>query len=157
MKKSAALVVALCAAASIHAEDVTTSFSRCATTDNDKARLACYDKIRDSMVAAYKPDATKGAAFQAIGLTDLKVDIKGMVGKRVSVVGLIQSMGEFSMLKADVMDMTPVWVFTENLSRDDRKKLLSGCQALLCSGQFYGVVKKGHMGVGLDLQRVDWR
>lgn len=90
-------------------------------------------------------------------LTDLKVDAKELIGKQVLVKASIQQMGDMSLLKSDPLDMAPVWADAGKLPRDDRKKLASGCQMVLCSGKFQGTMVKGPMGPTLRLEKVDWR
>lgn len=90
-------------------------------------------------------------------MSDLKVDIKDMMGKRVTVRASVQTMGDISMLKSDPVDMTPVWATTDKLPREDRKKLANGCQLLLCNGLFSGVIHKGVFGPALAVEKVEWK
>lgn len=139
------------------AEDVTAAFSKCATTKDDRARLACYDKIRDDIVKANSAASASANGYQSMSLVDLKVDLKKLVSKKVSTYALVQIIGEMAMLKSDEMDMAPVFADTEKLPRDDRKKLANGCQMILCKGLFYGTVKQLPLGIGLSVDRVDWK
>lgn len=157
MKGIAILLIATSAVSTVQAEDVTTAFIKCASTKDDRSRLACYDKIKDDIVKAYATSQLPANGYQTIGLVDLKVDLKKLVGKKVSVPALVQIMGEMAMLKSDEMDMAPVFADTEKLPRDDRKKLANGCQMILCKGQFYGTVKQLPLGVGLAVEKVEWR
>jgi hypothetical protein len=118
--------------------------------------------MKKSIVAALLASAALFAGAQApayapVQLDDLKVDLKQMVGKRVSTRALIQSMGEVQMLKSDPIDMTPIWAVTGDLPREDRKKLVSGCQMIECGGTFYGTVRNTPFGLGLHVERVEWR
>ena len=154
---SAIFLVAMLASTSSIAEDVTNAFIKCAITKGDKARLACYDKIRDEIVAANSPKPSQVKdPYAAITLADLKTDIKTLKGKKFAVKAAVQTMGEMSMLKSDPMDMSPIFAATESLPREDRKKLLNGCQIVICSGVFYGTVKALPLGIGLALERVVW-
>lgn len=149
--------IAIFHSTSVYAEDITESFTKCAITANDKARLACYDKIRDDIVAANKPRQVQGReGYQEIDIADLKVDLKVLKGKKVSTRAYIQVVGEMSMLKSDPMDMAPIFADASNLPREDRKKLANGCQVILCEGVFLGVVKSLPLGVGLTLDKVIW-
>ena len=47
------------------------------------------------------------------------------------------------MLKSDAFDMVPIIVkLSPNLKREDKKKLMNSRQEILCSGTFFGVIKK---------------
>lgn len=60
------------------------------------------------------------------------------------------------MLKSDLMDMSPILAETEKLPREDRKKLVNGCQMMMCSGTFYGSIKNLPLGIGMSVERVVW-
>lgn len=154
MRRIVAICVAVFAASAV-ADDITSAFIKCATTKNDKVRLACYDKIRDDVVRANaKPNGP--GQHQTVALEDLKTDIKSMRGQKVAVRASIQTMGEMFMLKSDPMDMAPIFAETDAMPREDRKKLLNGCQVVMCSGIFYGTVKSLPLGIGLALEKVTW-
>lgn len=149
-------VVTICIAlfmTSAAAEDVTSAFTKCATTKDDKARLACYDKIRDDIVRA---NSRPQGQYSSVSLADLKTDIKTLRGEKVAVKAYIQTLGGTFLLKSDPMDMAPVFAETDAMPREDRKKLLNGCQVVMCSGAFYGTVKSLPLGPGLALERVTW-
>lgn len=157
MKRLALFLVVCGMTSTAVAEDVTAAFTKCGATKDDRSRLACYDKIRDDIVKAYATSQQPASGYQSIALVDLKVDLKKLIGKKVSVPALVQIMGEMAMLKSDEMDMAPVFADTEKLPRDDRKKLASGCQMILCKGQFFGTVKQLPLGVGVAVEKVEWR
>lgn len=81
-----------------------------------------------------------------ITLTDLKLDIATMQGKTVAVTGLLQVMGDYVMLKGEPMDLSPVWVSTSGLSRDDRKSLITTC-SLMCKATVTGTIGKTQFGM----------
>lgn len=141
------------------AEDVTDAFIKCAITKRDKQRLACYDRIRDQLVAQNTPGKSQGSRYSEINLADLKTDIRQLKGKKVETVGKVQVMGglEMVMLKTDEFDMAPVMVSAEGLPREDRKKMLNGCQIVLCTARISGTVKKGPMGDQLVAEKVSWQ
>ena len=158
MKKTVALLAIAFACNFVQAEDVTTAFAKCAVTKDDRSRLVCYDKIRDDLVKANSPAAqATGNGYKQLNLVDLKVDLKELISKKVAVNSLIQIMGETAMLKSDELDMAPIFADFSKLSRDDRKKLASGCQVVLCKGLFYGVVRQLPLGTGVALDKVEWR
>ena len=148
-------IIAIVMSGHAFAEDVTSQFTKCAVTDNDKDRLACYDKIRDDLVKANTQTPKAKDGYQDLDLSDLKVDIKSLKGKKVSVAAYIQTVGTISMLKENGEDMTPIIASTDSLPREDRKKITSEC-APLCMGHFFGVVKTSVYGDTLSIQKVDW-
>lgn len=98
--------------------------------------------------------------YKSIGLPDLKVDIGTLVGKKIETTGKLQTAGSLDMvfLKTDDFDMAPVMVDGNRLSREDRKKLLNGCQMILCTATIGGTVKKTpYMGLQLIAETVTWR
>lgn len=155
MKKQAVFALLTCVISNTFAADISESFAKCAFTKEDRARLACFDKLRDEVFK--QNNATAANSYQTMSLTDLKVDIKRLVGKKATVSASIQSVGGMNFLKSDEMDMTPVLADADKLPRDDRKKLASSCQMLLCRGQFSGVIKQMPMGLGMSLDKVEWR
>lgn len=141
------------------AEDMSNDFAKCAVTKDDRQRLACYDGIRDRIMQQYKNDQTTKAKYPPIALADLKADIRGMSGKKVETVGKVQVMGglEMVMLKTDEFDMAPVFVSAESLPRDDRKKMLNGCQMALCKARVRGTVKRSPMGDQIVAEEITWQ
>jgi hypothetical protein len=149
--------IAIIVATPVMAEDVTDVFTKCAITKDDRARLACYDSMRDGIVRANTPSQIHDKeAYISMSLADLKTDIKTLRNKKIAVKALIQTIGEMYMLKSDPMDMSPLFAETEKLPREDRKKLVSGCQVVVCSGVFYGTIKNLPLGVGMSVERVTW-
>lgn len=142
-----------------HAADESVAFGNCAVIQNDKQRLACYDAIRDRSIAAYKASLKSGASTQQMALADLKTDIKGLSGKRVTTAGKVQVVGGLEMvfLKTDEFDMAPVTMRADGLPREDRKKLLNGCQMVLCTATVVGTVRRTPIGFELNAESVAWR
>jgi len=90
-----------------------------------------------------------------IELTDLKLDIATMKGKTVRVTGMLQAMGDTVLLKSEPMDMSPIWVKANNLSRNDRKALLTTC-SLMCKATVTGMVGDSGFGPpGLNATSLD--
>lgn len=158
MKQLFCLVAALIFCGSAHALDATEMFSKCAVMKDDKQRLACYDNIRDAAVKEYQTAQQPLKGYAWMKFSDLKVDIKELNGKKVSIGALAQTMGDQLLIKSDELDMNPVFATYDKLPREDRKKLANGCQVILCKGVFYGTVRQLPLGVpGLVLDQVEWR
>ena len=156
MKSVKFIILSLFLAAASHAQETSSQIANCLNVRDGSARLTCYDRIATTIVKSTSNIQSPENPYQTIDLADLKVDIKGLSGKRLSVFGSIQSVGDISFLKGDEMDMTPIIANIESLPRDDRKKLANGCQMLLCKGRFYGTVRRSPMGMVLGIERVEW-
>lgn len=82
-----------------------------------------------AFVQANKP--TNG--YRKIGISDLKLDIRKLMGNRIEVIGKISNFGEVHSLSdpTNEFDTNPVFLATEHLPREIRKKLLNcemGCR-----------------------------
>lgn len=152
------LVVSFLVSGNVLAEDISDAFIKCATTKDDRQRLACYDRIRDQIVEQYKSNAQQ-SQYSRINLADLKTDLRQLLGRKVETSGKIQVMGglEMIMLKTDELDMAPVMMQADGLPRDDRKKLLNSCQVVLCKASVSGTIRKGSMGNQLVAEKVLWQ
>lgn len=104
--------------------------------------------------AAAAPPASQ---YVTVKIEDLKVDLKQMVGKKVAVGALAESMGEMLFLKASEFDTNSIEADFERLPREDRKKIANDCQMNSCRGTFYGTVRNLSLGVGVVLDKVQWR
>lgn len=143
---------------SVYAEDVTDAFIKCATTKQDRQRLACYDQIGQEMAKKYKTPSlsNKNNGYASMSLLDLKTDIKSLSGKKVNVVGSMHMVGDMVFLQSDMMDMSPVMVNIAHLPREDRKRIIKGCIAL-CDAQINGKVKEGPLGPELAAEQIIWK
>lgn len=98
--------------------------------------------------------------YQQVALPDLKTDIGVLTGKKVEVVGKIQVIVnlEAVMLKTDELDMAPIFVSATGLPRDDRKKMLNGCQVVLCKAAVRGTVRRSPISGGqLIAEEITWQ
>ena len=132
-----AILLSLCTSAVTRAEpeDFTAAYAKCATTQDDRQRLACFDKMTAGMVKKYqatKVSTNANGGYEPMELIDLKTDIKSLSGKRVTVIGSLQMLGEMAMLKSEPFDMTPIMVSVEKLPREDRKQALRACLRSFC-------------------------
>src|SRR5690606_37627111 len=80
-----------------------------------------------SVVALLLATATSQAA--EVDVVDLKLDIDSMLGQDVTVEGNVTIMGDMASISDPLVpfDMSPVMLSIEELSRDDRKFLLTQC------------------------------
>jgi hypothetical protein len=95
----------------------------------------------------------KPSTYRQIDVDDLKVDKNQMIGRKVSVSGLVQVLGETAMLKSGLMDMSPIFVDISSLPRSDRKTLLSGCN-MGCQVSIDGHVGKTMMQTGIIAESI---
>ena len=158
MKKISLLVVMALLSPSIYAEDISQKFADCAIVKLDTTRLKCYDKIRDDAVKSHVAEQNKPKVlYQPIDLLDLKTDIKSLTGKKVSVTGEVQMMGDLAFIKTEAMDMTPITLNINKLPREDRKQLLKSCTALCNNATVNGTVKHGGLGDELVAEQIMWK
>jgi hypothetical protein len=112
------------------------------------AALAAVTVVAPLTAMAQKPPTE-------IDPTDLKLDIAQMKGQTVKVTGLLQILGDMVLLKSGPMDMTAVWVDAKQLSRDDRKLLLTKC-SIMCKATVIGKVGDSMFGgEGLNAIRLE--
>lgn len=158
MKNQVLIAVLALATSAAFADEVTDAVIKCATTNDTRARLGCYDNLARGIVQKNKshPDREAGTAYKDMDLLDLKADIKSLGGKKVRVAGSLQMMGELAMLRSDPMDMTPVMVNIEKLPREDRKQALKGCLTY-CGVQISGRVANGPLGQEVIAENVVWK
>lgn len=92
-----------------------------------------------SVVALLLATATSQAA--EVDVVDLKLDIDSMLGQDVTVEGNVTIMGDMASISDPLVpfDMSPVMLSIEELSRDDRKFLLTQC-APTCKVKVTGTI-----------------
>lgn len=158
MKKTLLMaLIIVCAAAHAETQDYTKQYSKCATTKDDRQRLACFDALTASMVKENSQPPAPKTAYQPMSLLDLKTDIKSLTGKKITSTGYVQMMGEMAFLKGELMDMTPVTISIEKLPRDDRKRAIQGCITTLCGATISGTVKTDGFTSRVDVDQIVWQ
>lgn len=73
--------------------------------------------------------ATATSRAAEVDVVDLKLDIDNMLGQEVTVEGNVTVMGDMASISDPLVafDMSPVMLSIEELSREDRKFLLTQC------------------------------
>lgn len=147
------IVIAL-SCGSAFAENITDAFIKCINTDDDRKRLACYDKIGTDIAAANQPTKQQkkapGSNYKKIDLLDLKVDIKDMANKKVAVTGVLGMVGDLAYLGTEEIDLSSVSVNIAKLPREDRKRILKDCAGYCNDVQINGTIHKD----GLDTYEI---
>lgn len=87
------------------------------------------DERQDEQVGNYKK----------MSLTDLKLDKSSIIGKNIEVSGVLQTVGDISMVSDGLLDMNKILVETKNLPRESRKFIIDNCSAG-CKVSLKGVV-----------------
>lgn len=123
------------------------------TSENIRTKFKATPALLVAALALSSACAFAIGDYKDIDLVDLKLDIKAMSGKKVAVDGYLQQMGELVLLKLEPMDMTPIWLSIDRLSRDDRKKILQQC-ASMCRVHVSGAVQRLPMGMGVVADNV---
>ena len=100
--------------------------------DFDDALQKFLDSVRTKAPEPARPAVRGGGGgpdFRNLSITDLKLDIAGMAGQRVSVRAKLMLMGGLAMLSdpRQSFDTNPVFADPESLSRDDRQYILTRC------------------------------
>lgn len=123
-----ALVTCLAPAASAQAPD---SINKCHSITNDAARLDCYDKLPTQQ------PSNAGGTYQPLTLTDLKLDLRNLVGHKIEVTGRILANTETVQLRSAPLDTDPVFVSLKSVSREQRGAILKqcgdGCMVIVCA------------------------
>lgn len=76
-----------------------------------------------------KPTTSDDGRYEVISMTDLKLDIAQMKGKRVQVTGRLQTMGEMAMISSERFDTNPIFIEYKDLPREQRKQILETCSS----------------------------
>ncbi len=100
-------------------------------------------------------DEAGGGGYSRMSLTDLKLDIDSLHGKKVEVTAKLMSMGGMVMLSdpQQMMDSNPIIADAERLSREDRRFLLTKCETE-CRVTVRGTVTSVMFQSGLQLDRL---
>jgi len=145
------------ASANAEPQDFTSAYVKCASTRDDRQRLACFDALTATIVKQNSPPSTNKNSYLSMSLIDLKTDIKSLTGKKVTVPGYIQMVGEMAFIKGELVDMTPITINIEQLPREDRKRAIQGCISTLCGATISGTVRNDGFTARIDVDRVVWQ
>ena len=113
---------------------------RCRSVRDDTERLNCYDKL----AAPARPDVLPPGrhGYQAISLTDLKLDYDTLRGQGVEVSGNLMLSGEMALLGSGATDTSPFLVDLKAVPRDQRRALLERCMVPGCAVTMHGKVDR---------------
>lgn len=95
---------------------------------------------------------TGKSEYGIINITDLKLDIKDMIGDKVQVEASLMHFGDMVMLSdpRQLMDGSPIIASQEHLSRTDREFILKNC-AMGCVVSVQGRVSRTMYESGVEL------
>ena len=113
---------------------------RCRSVVDSNERLSCYDKLAASARPGTLPPG--GHGYQAISLTDLKLDYDSLRGQGVEVSGTLMLSGEMALLTSGAMDASPLLVDLKAVPRDQRRALLERCTTPGCAVTMRGKVDR---------------
>lgn len=133
----------------------TKTIARCRTTLGDAERLMCYDKAVDGEEQGTRATAQMG--YQAITLTDLKLDEANLSGRHVEVAGNLMLAGEVGLLGSDRRDSSPVVVDMKVVPREQRRAVLDRCSDLACAVSVRGTVGQVISKPGIVADTIDIR
>ena len=101
-------------------------------------------------------DATiKGPAAEVpkMKVSDVFLDFKSLIGKKIHVPGFLITIGDLQMLYDNRGDLNALTIDSGDLSRDDRKYILEKCTQG-CRLEFIGIVEDSLMGKGLKVEKL---
>lgn len=101
------------------------------------------------------PDSAK-PRYRPMSYTDFLLDHGKLKGQRIQLKASIQSAMNVTFLRRNELDSNPVMAEIEELSREDRKKILTLCQHVTCSGTFYAQVRDGMGFPAIKVERIEW-
>ena len=113
---------------------------RCRSVTDNTERLNCYDKLTALARPGTLPPG--GHGYQAISLTDLKLDYDSLRGQGVEVSGTLMLSGEMALLASGATDSSPLLVDLKALPRDQRRALLERCTVPGCAITMRGKVDR---------------
>lgn len=95
-------------------------FGECKRSPNEKvAVVALRTPIRKPSVPVY----------ESISLVDLRLDFDKLKGRKIEVKGTLQTLGEISMIGAELFDSNKMFVEVKGLPRTSRKYILENCDS----------------------------
>ena len=143
------------------------SLAACKLIKDNTQRLACFDKIKTGEIAKSASPNPGSDQYSAMSYDDFKTDLTSLVGKKVSVKGVLMYSGviyggvTYAGLMKDTNIISGVMVSIDKLAREDRKKIMTNCPFPGCPGTFYGtVIKDSITGMGppiLALDKIVWK
>lgn len=92
---------------------------RCRSVTDNTERLNCYDKLAATARSGTLPPG--GHGYQAVSLTDLKLDYDSLRGKGVEVSGNLILSGKMALLGSGATDTSPFLVDLKAVPRDQRR------------------------------------
>ena len=104
--------------------------------------------------AVAKADAP---VYKPIEYTDFLIDHKAMTGQRIRIKASIQSVMNSAVLRRNELDMNFISAEIADLSREDRKRILTMCQHVTCAGVFYGQVEKPVLSPVIKVEKIEWQ
>ncbi len=86
-------------------------------------------KLAEGLLPASTGSSSKSTGeYNALSLTDFRLDADDLIGKKIEVSGILQTMGDMSMLGEELFTMNKVFVDTKKLPRDSRRFIIEKCE-----------------------------
>ena len=103
----------------------------------DKAVVVQYDR----MDATTQNDVSEGDSIKIMSFVDLKLDYNDLIGKRVAVRGVCTYLNDTFIIGGELNDPNAVVVDIDNMSREDRKYIMTKCPSG-CELTVYAIVEE---------------
>lgn len=136
--------------------EMTPTAATIARTPPPPAARPSTDAPANARAQPESPDSST-SRYKPIAYTDFLLDHGKMKGQRIRLKASIQSSMNVTFLRRNELDSNPVMAEIDDLSREDRKKILTLCQHVSCSGEFYGQVQEGTLFPKIKIERIEWQ
>ena len=138
------------------AADLSTDEAFCSSITEPHTHQVCLDTIAARAHKDYQKSPAIGG-YHLLALIDLKAEIVGLKGTRVTVNGLLSPTSlETATLGNSVHDSSAVPLSTTSLPRDQRRTLFETC-ASQCNAEVSGTVTIGPTGLVLAVEKAVFR
>lgn len=129
--------------------------ARCRTLTSTQQRLDCYDTNVDAKAYQSTLDANGQPIYRAYSLVDLKAELKGLEGQKVTVIGTYQEHDGFAVLKEKPTDHFPLLLDVDHLPHDTRRDIKYRCLRQACIVHLYGKIGPSVLGESLIADKLD--
>lgn len=125
----------------------------CRAHDDVVERLRCYDQTASARASNGASADAAQSAYATTSITDLRLDADALAGKRITVTGALQQVGELVLLKQALFDANAIFIDVKRVPREERRRILELC-ARGCTATVSGKVERVMMQPGLLAEHV---
>ena len=113
--------------------------------------------LEDDGTWSYVASVTQAESedYKNIDYIDLKLDINSLVGQKIKTRAVAQLVADMFMIKQEIVDMSALFVNIDNISREERKYILTSC-ATGCNVTVFGRVGEVMFERGVIAEKIEW-